>query len=201
MNSGNVVWHPVAVTQEMRQKKNKLQAKVIWFTGLSGSGKSTITHAIDEKLFNQNIQSYVLDGDNIRHGLCGDLTFSETDRHENIRRIGEVAKLFLDAGLLVMAAFISPYRADRDFVKTLVGEENFIEIYCKASLATCEQRDVKGLYKKARDGIIKNYSGISSPYEVPKNPAIILNTDVLSVEESVNLVLDYLQDSKIYSVC
>ena len=191
--SKNAVWHPTSVTREMRNQKNGHRSVVLWFTGLSGSGKSTIAHAIEEQLYQQSIQSYVLDGDNVRHGLCGDLTFSEADRHENIRRIGEVTKLLLEAGLIVMTAFISPFRADRESVRKLVGDENFLEIYCQASLDVCEQRDVKGLYKKARAGLIENYTGISSPYEVPENPDLVIDTEIMSLEDSVDLILEYLK--------
>jgi len=193
MKSPNVIYHQATVTQQRRNKLNKHQSIVLWFTGLSGSGKSTLAHALEEKLFNMGCRTYVLDGDNVRHGLNSNLDFSEADRGENIRRIGEVSKLMLEAGLIVMTAFISPYKKDRNEARTLISNDNFVEIYCKASLETCEKRDVKGLYKKARLGEIKNYTGIDSPYEAPENPELIIDTDKEALNESVSNILNYLE--------
>ncbi|MGE0190246.1 MAG: adenylyl-sulfate kinase, partial [Steroidobacteraceae bacterium] len=170
------------------------KSAILWFTGLSGSGKSTLAHAVEEKLHEQKCRTFVLDGDNIRHGLCGDLGFSDEDRVENIRRIGEVSKLFIEAGVIAMTAFISPFRADRERVRGLVMHGDFIEIYCKASLEVCEQRDVKGLYKKARAGEIKAFTGISSPYEAPDKPEIIVETGADSLDKCADQVLDLLRE-------
>jgi len=189
----NVVWHPHAVKKEERELLLKQKGVVLWYTGLSGSGKSTIANEVAFKLHSMGKLSYVLDGDNIRHGLNKDLGFSPEDRKENIRRISEVANLFADAGLITMTAFISPYRADRNFCRELVGEGRFIEIYTKASLDTCEKRDPKGMYKKARAGIIKDFTGINAPYEAPKNPELVIDTDKYNVEESADLVLKKLE--------
>ena len=167
MENTNIIYHAASVTRERRNQLNNHKSVVIWFTGLSGSGKSTLAHSVEEILFNKGCRTYVLDGDNVRHGLNSDLDFSHKDRTENIRRIGEVSKLMIEAGFIVMTAFISPYREDRIAVRNLISNDDIIEIYCKASLQTCESRDVKGLYKRARAGEIKNYTGIISPYEVP----------------------------------
>ena len=164
---------------------------VIWFTGLSGAGKSTIAHALEEYLHQRGAHTYVLDGDNIRHGLCGDLGFSPADRHENIRRIGELAKLFIDAGIIVLTAFISPIREDRARIRDMIGAD-FIEVYCRCPLAVCESRDVKGLYKKARAGEIKEFTGIDAPYEEPDNPELVLNSAASSIEQSVETLAAYL---------
>ncbi|MFJ7850825.1 adenylyl-sulfate kinase [Peribacillus sp. NPDC097206] len=190
--STNVTWHDASVTKELRRKQNGHESTVIWFTGLSGSGKSTIANAVANELYNRNIRNYVLDGDNIRHGLNKDLGFSEKDRTENIRRIGEVSKLFVDSGQFVLTAFISPFRADRQIVRDLLGEGEFIEVYIKCPLEECEVRDPKGLYDKARKGIIKNFTGIDSPYEEPEHPEIVLESSQFSVEECVEQVIDYL---------
>lgn len=171
---------------------NGHKAAVLWFTGFSGAGKSTIAHATEERLHQLGCRTYVLDGDNVRHGLCGDLGFSVEDRHENIRRIGEMSKLFVDAGIITLTAFISPLRADRDRVRLLAGVD-FIEIYCRCPIGVCEERDVKGLYKKARTGEIKEFTGISSPYEEPYNPELVIESDLMTVEESVAVVMSYLQ--------
>ncbi len=165
---------------------------ILWFTGLSGSGKSTLAHAVEEYLHRQNVRTFVLDGDNVRRGLCNDLGFSDADRTENIRRIGEVSKLMMEAGLLVLTAFISPFRKDREIVRNIVAEGDFIEIYCDAPLSICEDRDPKGLYKKARAGEIPEFTGISSPYEAPERPEIALDTNGKSVEECVGEVVNYL---------
>jgi len=166
---------------------------ILWFTGLSGAGKSTVAHALEERLHMMGTSTFVLDGDNVRHGLCGDLGFSVEDRTENIRRVGEMVKLFLEAGVITLTAFISPLLSDRQRVRQLVEEGDFIEIYCKCSLETCEARDVKGLYKKARAGEIKEFTGISSPYEEPEHPEIVVDTDALTIDESVDLLINYMR--------
>lgn len=180
--SDNVVWHHATVTRQRRERLNGHRGGVIWFTGLSGSGKSTLGHAVEEELHRQGCRTIVLDGDNMRHGLCGDLGFSEADRHENIRRIGEVAKLFVEAGTIVLTAFISPFRADRERARGIVGAGDFIEIYCRCPVEICEQRDVKGLYAKARAGQIREFTGITSPYEAPQQADLIVDTDVESLD-------------------
>ena len=183
--STNVVWSDTTITKERRNKLNKQESAVIWFTGLSGSGKSTIANVLEEYLHDLSIRTYILDGDNVRHGLNGDLGFSEEDRVENVRRIGEVSKLFIDAGVMVLTSFISPFKSDRRFVRDLVPGREFIEIYVKCPLEVCEQRDVKGLYERARKGEIKHFTGIDSPYEEPENPEVTIDTSKLSVEEAV----------------
>ena len=193
MKSPNVIYHQASVTRERRNQSNNHQSVVLWFTGLSGSGKSTLAHVLEEKLFNKGCKTLVLDGDNVRHGLNSNLDFSDDDRKENIRRIGEVAKLMLESGLIVMTAFISPFREDRAAVRNLISNSDFIEIYCKASLKTCEERDVKGLYKRARAGEIKNYTGIDSPYEAPENPELIIDTDKETLDESVSKIYNFLE--------
>jgi adenylylsulfate kinase len=193
MKSPNVIYHQASVTRERRNQSNNHQSVVLWFTGLSGSGKSTLAHVLEEKLFNKGCKTLVLDGDNVRHGLNSNLDFSDDDRKENIRRIGEVAKLMLESGLIVMTAFISPFREDRVAVRNLISNSDFIEIYCKASLKTCEARDVKGLYKRARAGEIKNYTGIDSPYEAPDNPELIIDTDKETLDESVSKIYSLLE--------
>lgn len=195
--STNVVWHQATIDRQMRETMNGHKSTILWFTGLSGSGKSTLAHAVEDKLHRLQCRTYVLDGDNIRHGLCNDLGFSDEDRVENIRRIGEVSKLFTEAGVIAMTAFISPFRADRERVRKLVKDGDFIEIYCKASLDVCEQRDVKGLYKKARAGEIKAFTGISSPYEAPENPEIVIETGADPLEKCADQVLDFLRVRKI----
>ena len=193
MKSPNVIYHQASVTRERRNQSNNHQSVVLWFTGLSGSGKSTLAHVLEEKLFKKGCKTFVLDGDNVRHGLNSNLDFSDNDRKENIRRIGEVAKLMLESGLIVMTAFISPFREDRAAVRNLISNSDFIEIYCKASLETCEARDVKGLYKRARAGEIKNYTGIDSPYEAPENPELIIDTDKETLDESVSKIYSFLE--------
>ena len=193
MKSSNVIYHQASVTRQRRNKLNNHRSIVLWFTGLSGSGKSTLAHALEEKLFQKGCRTFVLDGDNVRHGLNSNLGFSETGRTENIRRISEVSKLMLESGLIVMTAFISPIKKDRNEARKLISSGDFIEIYCKASLETCENRDVKGLYKRARAGEITNYTGIDSPYEVPENPELIVDTDKQSLEESVSSILNFLE--------
>lgn len=187
--SDNVKWHRSLVSRSMRNMKNGHASPVIWFTGLSGSGKSTLAHSVEKALFDMGCQAYVLDGDNVRHGLCGDLGFSATDRTENLRRIAEVAKLMTDAGIIVLAAFISPSGSDREKVRNMFGKTDFLEIYCKCRIDVCETRDVKGVYKKARNGEINNFTGISSPYEPPTNPELILDTSSESIEECIKKIM------------
>ncbi len=198
--SPNTVWHHATVTRERRARLNGHNSLVLWFTGLSGAGKSTLAHALEESLYQKGCRTFVLDGDNVRHGLCADLGFSDEDRTENIRRIGEVSNLFLQAGVIVLTAFISPFQRDRDKVRTLVGTENFVEIYCHCPLDVCEQRDTKGLYRRARRGEIKAFTGISSPYEAPENPAIAIDTANASVEECVARLERYLTERGMYQL-
>lgn len=193
LTNQNTVWHEPAIKRPQREALNGQRSCILWFTGLSGAGKSTLAHALEERLHETGKRTYVLDGDNIRKGLCGDLGFSDRDRTENIRRIGEVAKLMIDAGIIVMTAFISPFRADRMVARDLVGEGDFIEIFCDASLKVCEDRDVKGLYRKARAGEIPEFTGISSPYEEPLSPELTLSTDSSDVETCVDVIMDYLK--------
>ena len=193
----NTIWHEPTVYRKDRETLNGHKSAILWFTGLSGSGKSTLAHAVEDHLYRMNIHTFVLDGDNIRQGLCKDLGFSDADRTENIRRIGEVSKLMVDAGVMVMTAFISPFRQDRNLVRELVDSGDFVEIYCDASLETCEQRDPKGLYKKARAGQIPEFTGISSPYEAPESPEIVLKTDADSIEDCVKQVVTYLTEQNI----
>lgn len=194
--STNITWHDSEVTKAQRKERNGHKSVVIWFTGLSGSGKSTISVALEKELFEQNITSYRLDGDNIRHGLNQNLGFSPEDRKENIRRIGEVGKLMVDAGVVTMTAFISPYEEDRNTVRDILEDGEFIEVYTKCSLDECESRDPKGLYKKARSGEIKEFTGINAPYEEPSNPEIIIDTENESVEESVEKIVAYLKENQ-----
>jgi adenylylsulfate kinase len=197
MKSSNIIYHQATVTRQRRNKLNNHRSIVLWFTGLSGSGKSTLAHALEEKLFQKGCRTFVLDGDNVRHGLNSNLDFSEAGRTENIRRISEVSKLMLESGLIVMTAFISPINKDRSNARKLFSNDDFIEIYCKASLETCETRDVKGLYKKARAGEITNYTGIDSPYEVPENPELTIDSDNQSLELSVSTILSFLESNGI----
>ncbi|MFY4773815.1 adenylyl-sulfate kinase [Metabacillus sp. RGM 3146] len=197
--SSNTVWHDHAVTKEQRRSKNGHHSFVIWLTGLSGSGKSTIANQLASELFNRDTQVYVLDGDNVRQGLNGDLGFSEQDRVENIRRIGEVSKLFVDSGSVVVTAFISPFKQDREQVRNLLADKEFIEVYVKCPLEECENRDPKGLYKKARNGEIRNFTGLDSPYEEPVNPEFTIETDEKSVSECVDDLLDYLEKNQYIS--
>tara|TARA_B100001105_G_C22243382_1_gene379300 strand:+ start:24 stop:623 length:600 start_codon:yes stop_codon:yes gene_type:complete len=197
MKNKNTIYHAASVTRERRNQLNNHKSVVIWFTGLSGSGKSTLAHSVEEILFSKGCRTYVLDGDNVRHGLTSNLGFSNEDRKENIRRIGEVTKLMMEAGLIILTAFISPFREDRIAVRNLISDGDFIEIYCKASLETCEARDLKGLYKRARLGEIKNYTGINSPYEIPDNPELIIDIDKESLEESVSKIVSFLQTKSI----
>lgn len=190
--SSNIVWHEASITKEERRKQNKHQSFILWFTGLSASGKSSVANAFARRLFERGNQAFVLDGDNVRHGLNKDLGFDEAGRKENIRRIGEVSKLFVENGQIVLTAFISPYREDRQVVRELVEAGEFIEVYVKCSVETCEKRDPKGLYKKARNAEIPNFTGISAPYEEPENPEIILDTELHSIEECVDQLTDIL---------
>lgn len=186
----NIVKHDYAVDQNSRSKLKKHKSLLLWFTGLSGSGKSTIANCVEQALHEKGVHTYTLDGDNVRKGLNSNLSFSPEDRTENIRRIAETAKLMMDAGLVVLAAFVSPYKKDRDNIRTIVGSENMVEIYINTSVEECERRDVKGLYKKARAGEIKNMTGISSPYEAPENPEIEIHTEKVNVEKATEHIIN-----------
>ncbi len=190
----NIKWHHGKITKEDRRKLMKQRGVIIWLTGLSGSGKSTIAVELEHALVENKQQAYILDGDNIRHGLNKNLGFSPEDRSENIRRIGEVAKLFVGANIITITAFISPYREDRNSARALANEGEFIEVYVKCPLDVCEQRDTKGLYKKARAGEVKKFTGISAPYEEPSNPEITIDSSKLSIEESTRAILNYLEE-------
>ena len=185
----NIIPQNFTITKKERQKKNKHTSFLIWITGLSGSGKSTIANALEVKLHENGVNTYLLDGDNIRNKINKDLKFSPEDRKENIRRISEISNLFMDAGLVVLAAFVSPYRQDREYVKEIVGQDNIINVYVNTSLEECERRDIKGLYKKARAGEIKNFTGVNAPYEAPINPDVEINTEKISIEESVEKIM------------
>ncbi len=193
----NIVWHHATVTRKRREAQNRHRSVILWFTGLSSAGKSTLAHALEEQLHQGGCRTFVFDGDNVRHGLCKDLGFSEADRHENIRRVGEMAKLFIETGVIALTAFISPFKADREQVRQLVPEGDFIEVYCKCSLAVCETRDPKGLYQRARLGEIKNFTGINSPYETPENPELVVDTESLTLEKSVQCVMRFLNEKRI----
>ncbi|OYW52520.1 MAG: adenylyl-sulfate kinase [Hyphomicrobium sp. 32-62-53] len=188
----NVVWHNATVKRAHREKLNGHRSCIVWFTGLSGAGKSTLAHAVEEALHHKGCRTFVLDGDNVRHGLSADLGFSETHRKENIRRIAEAAKLMMEAGVITLTAFISPFAAERNAARRLVPHGDFLEIYCKADLATCETRDPKGLYKKARAGEIQNYTGIDSPYEPPSNPELIVDTQAQDLNSCMDHILGLL---------
>ncbi len=190
--SDNVVWHQATVTRAAREALNGHRSVILWFTGLSGAGKSTLAHAVERHLHQLGCRTFTFDGDNVRHGLCSDLGFSAKDRVENIRRAGEMAKLYLEAGVIALTAFISPFRSDRERVRSLVPRGEFLEIYCRCPLEVCEQRDVKGLYKRARAGEIKEFTGISSPYEEPHEAELVVDTGSQSVEESVDEVIGLL---------
>jgi adenylylsulfate kinase len=192
----NIVWHDHQVTQLERAELKQQKPCVLWFTGLSGSGKSTVANAVENLLFQQGKHTYLLDGDNVRHGLNKSLSFSAVDRVENIRRVGEVSKLFCDAGLIVITAFISPFKADRDMVRGLLKPDEFIEVFIDAPLNVCEQRDPKGLYKKARAGEIKDFTGIDSPYESPEKAEIHIVNDDISIEQAAQQVVNYLKNNK-----
>jgi adenylylsulfate kinase len=189
----NIVSHSYKINVEMRRELNGHNSLLIFFTGLSGSGKSTIANAVEQRLYQNNIKTFALDGDNVRKGINSNLSFKPEDRTENIRRIGEISKLFVDAGIVVLAAFIAPYKKDREFIKQTVGAENYIEVFVNTSLEVCEQRDVKGLYEKARKGEIKNMTGISAPYEEPTEPDIEIS-DKLSIEESADLIFNKIKN-------
>ena len=193
--STNIAWHHASVDRAARAEQRGHRSAILWFTGLSGSGKSTLANAVNQALFERGLACYVLDGDNIRHGLCKDLGFSDADREENIRRIGEVSKLFLDAGVVVLTAFVSPFKADRDRARSLVENGDFVEIHCAADLSACEERDTKGLYAKARAGEIKEFTGISSPYEAPEKPELRVDTGSQSLEACVELVINHLREA------
>lgn len=197
--AANVTWHEHNVTSEERSKLNGHQGAVLWFTGLSGCGKSTIANAVDRLLHDRGIHTYVLDGDNVRMGLNKNLTFSPEDRTENIRRVGEVAKLFADSATIVLTAFVSPYKQDRDQVREIIGEGKFHEVLVNASLETCEARDPKGLYKKARAGEIKDFTGIDAPYEAPETPELMLDSDSKGIEELANEVIAHLETNGLLS--
>ncbi|MGM7700959.1 adenylyl-sulfate kinase [Pseudalkalibacillus sp. Hm43] len=188
----NLFWHQQDVTKRARQLLHGHKSFVIWFTGLSGSGKSTIANKLDRSLYRKGISTYILDGDNIRIGLNNDLTFSQEDRAENIRRVGEVARLFVDAGIIVLATFVSPYRADREYVRKLMNKTEFIEVYVKCKMDTLKARDPKGLYKKAMNGEIENFTGISDPYEVPEKPDIVVDTSMMSASVCVKQIENFL---------
>ncbi len=200
MQNNHVVWHDVYVKREDRNRLNRHKSGLVWFTGLSASGKSTIAHTVEKELFGRSIRTYLLDGDNVRHGVNANLGFSREDRKENLRRIVEVSKLFVDAGILVLAAFISPYKEDREYIKNRFEGDDFLEIYVKCSVEECEQRDPKGQYKKAKAGIIKNYTGISAPYEEPENPDLIIDTEKSDIESSVQKVLELLDKKNFISL-
>ena len=191
--SKNVIPHDYQISKEDRQKAKNHKSFLIWFTGLSGSGKSTIANVVEQELYKLGVNTYSLDGDNIRKGINNDLSFSPKDRTENIRRIAEVSNLMIDAGLVTLAAFVSPYKKDRENIKSIVKDVNFVEVYVNTSVEECERRDVKGLYKKARAGEIKNMTGISAPYEAPENPEIEIKTEEVSVEAAVKQILDYIR--------
>lgn len=197
--ANNVTWFNGLVTRQDREKLHGHKGAVIWFTGLSASGKSTIAHQLEKLLYELDYSTYVFDGDNVRHGLCGDLGFSAEDRKENIRRIGEMVRLFVDAGIIAITAFISPYRKDRRRIRDLVGKERFFEVHVECPIEVCAQRDKKGIYEKAKKGLIKEFTGISAPYEKPENPDIVIQSDRITTEEASEQVLKILRDNKIIS--
>jgi adenylylsulfate kinase len=198
--STNTIWHNATITRAHRERLNAHRSAVLWFTGLSGSGKSTLAHAVEDKLHQLNCRTYVLDGDNVRHGLCSDLGFSVVDRSENIRRISEAAKLLVESGVIAMTAFISPFHTDRQRARSIFPHGDFIEIFCQASLDVCEQRDVKGLYRRARAGEVKEFTGISSPYETPVAPELVVRTGECPLDDCVAHVVEYLQYRNILSI-
>lgn len=200
MNENNVVWHHASVTRELREMAQGHRGVVLWFTGLSGAGKSTLAHAVEEELLDRGCRTYVLDGDNVRHGLCSDLGFSAADREENMRRIAEMAKLFVDAGLVALAAFISPLRRHRDLVRGIVGGSDFLEVYVKCPLEVCEARDVKGMYRRARNGEIKEFTGVSAPYEPPASPALVIDTAKQDVAAAVAAVMAMLAERRLWQL-
>ena len=198
-NKTNIKWHESTINRQNLESLRGHKGMVLWFTGLSGSGKSTLANALNEALHSKKVSTYLLDGDNIRHGLCRDLGFSDKDREENIRRIGEVANLFMNAGIVTITAFVSPFKSDREKVRNIIGKD-FIEIFCAANLDICEKRDTKGLYKKARLGEIKDFTGISSPYEVPNDPEIIVETGSLDLNDSVRQIMKYLREKELLNL-
>jgi len=201
IKSENTVWHNATVTRERREALHKHKSAILWFTGLSGSGKSSLAHSVEEKLHELGCTTFVFDGDNVRQGLCGDLGFTDGDRKENLRRIGEMVKLFLEAGTISLTAFISPFKDDRDKIRSMVSAGDFVEIYCRCPISICEERDVKGLYKKARSGDIPHFTGISSPYEEPENADIIVDTSGrISIEDTVKTIIDELNKFKIIAI-
>ena len=197
IKNNDIVWHHATIKRVDREKLNRHKSVVLWFTGLSGAGKSTLAHAVEERLYSMGCRTFVFDGDNVRHGLCADLGFSPEDRKENIRRIGEMVRLFIEAGIIAITAFISPYKRDREWVRSLVGKGNFIEIHCDCSLEICEKRDIKGLYAKAKRGEIPEFTGITAPYEAPENPELHINTGEMTLEECIDIVIQYLIEKKI----
>jgi len=199
MKSPNVVWHESDVSRAMREQLNGHKGAVLWFTGLSGAGKSTLAHAVEARLYAEGARTFVIDGDNVRHGLCADLDFSDAGRVENIRRVAEVAGLFVQAGIITLTAFISPFRSDRQRARALLGED-FVEIYCNTPLDVCESRDVKGLYKRARAGEITDFTGISSPYEPPEAPEVDVDTGSQSLDVCVDQVMAYLRQRGIITL-
>lgn len=201
MKSTNTTYHHATVDRERRNQQNNHKSVVVWFTGLSGSGKSTLAHALEEVLYQLDCRTIVLDGDNIRHGLCGDLGFSDQDRQENHRRIGELSKLFVEAGVITLTAFISPFKDSREQIKSMLSDADFIEVFVNCSIEVCEQRDVKGLYKSAREGRIKNFTGVNSPYEKPDSPDLVVNTDSDTLDKSVQDVLSLLVNKSIINRC
>ncbi len=188
----HIVWYNSHVNRRERNILNQHASGVLWFTGLSAAGKSTIAHGVEKKIFSLGIRSYVLDGDNVRHGINSDLGFSREDRKENIRRIVEISKLLVDGGLIVLASFISPFKEDREYVRKCLSGDNFYEIYVKCSIQECQKRDPKGMYDKARKGIIKHYTGVSAPYEEPESPHLIIDTEKYDIADSIKLVLNYM---------
>ncbi|MEK3707326.1 adenylyl-sulfate kinase [Paenibacillus sp. FSL R7-0198] len=189
----NITWQSSSINRQDREKHNGHRSRAIWFTGLSGAGKSSLAFALEQYLYDQGVRCYVLDGDNVRHGLNRDLGFTAGDRQENLRRIGEVSKLMVDAGLFVLSAFISPHEQDREMVRQLFEPDDFIEIYVRCSIQECERRDPKGLYKKARNGDIPHFTGISAPYDVPKSPSFIIDTEQSSIEKAVQEIVQHLE--------
>lgn len=189
----DIVWHNATVTRARREELNGHRSVVVWFTGLSGSGKSTLAHTVEEQLHQRGCRTFVFDGDNVRHGLCSDLGFSPEHRAENIRRIGEMAALFVQAGIISLTAFISPFRKDREAVRALIGDRDFVEVYCECPLEVCERRDTKGLYRRARKGEIKEFTGISAPYEVPENPDLTVDTVNTALTRNADAVVALLE--------
>jgi len=194
----HIQWHHATITRQHRESRHGHKGVVIWFTGLSGAGKSTLAHALEDRLFNLGCHSYVFDGDNIRHGLNKDLGFSPEARQENVRRIAEVVKLFLELGVISITAFISPYARDRHMVRTMIGDTDFVEVYCKCSLKTCESRDVKGRYKAARAGAIPEFTGISAPYEAPEAPELVIDTENKPLGDCVEEIVVYLANRGVF---